>query len=249
MLTIRERGVDAGQLRRLPQQYRFSVGSGLGISRMSAHGPEGSHIKEYAVDSLVKRIASNDIVVPRFSWESDEKSEIVGFQREYVWPPTKAGRFVESLLLLPVPGIFRTVGAVSRPRWTPATLRRAQPDACVRAVSATTLRYARLSSPGGLGRMARLPRWSRIPAPPRPRCPGSEPTPVPTVSGCNGLGNAIYCAWAERWRVSPMSRGEMRKATAHAVSGRALWARGGALPVDGDGRDRCANGRGGGRCR
>src|SRR5712692_9331427 len=62
---------------------------------------------DYPVDSLVKRIASNDIIVPRFSWEPDEKSEIVGFQREYVWPRTKADRFVESLLLgLPVPGIF-----------------------------------------------------------------------------------------------------------------------------------------------
>src|SRR5262249_13206538 len=32
---------------------------------------------------------------------------VVGFQREYVWPRTKADRFVESLLLgLPVPGVF-----------------------------------------------------------------------------------------------------------------------------------------------
>jgi hypothetical protein len=62
---------------------------------------------DYPVDSLVKRIESGDIVVPRFSWEPDQGSEIVGFQREYVWPRTKADRFLESLLLgLPVPGIF-----------------------------------------------------------------------------------------------------------------------------------------------
>jgi hypothetical protein len=62
---------------------------------------------DYPVDSLVKRIGTNDIVVPRFSWSPKEQSDIVGFQREYVWPRTKADRFIESLLLgLPVPGIF-----------------------------------------------------------------------------------------------------------------------------------------------
>lgn len=62
---------------------------------------------DYPVDSLVKRISSEDIVVPRFSWVADEGSEVVGFQREYVWPRTKSDRFVESLLLgLPVPGVF-----------------------------------------------------------------------------------------------------------------------------------------------
>ena len=61
---------------------------------------------DYPVDSLVKRIDSGDIVVPRFSW-LDEASEITGFQREYVWPRPKSDRFIESLLLgLPVPGIF-----------------------------------------------------------------------------------------------------------------------------------------------
>ncbi|MEK7994878.1 MAG: DUF262 domain-containing protein [Planctomycetota bacterium] len=62
---------------------------------------------DYPVDSLVKRVEAEDIIVPRFSWEPEEDSEIVGFQREYVWPRTKADRFLESLLLgLPVPGIF-----------------------------------------------------------------------------------------------------------------------------------------------
>src|SRR5581483_10112331 len=61
---------------------------------------------DYPVDSIVKRIEANDIIVPRFNWE-DPGSEIVGFQREYVWPRKKADRFIESLLLgLPVPGIF-----------------------------------------------------------------------------------------------------------------------------------------------
>ncbi len=62
---------------------------------------------DYPVDGLVKRIEAGDIIVPRFSWDADEASEIVGFQREYVWPRRKADRFIESLLLgLPVPGIF-----------------------------------------------------------------------------------------------------------------------------------------------
>lgn len=62
---------------------------------------------DYPVDSLVKRMDSQDIIVPRFSWEPAEGSEIIGFQREYVWPRPKADRFIESLLLgLPVPGIF-----------------------------------------------------------------------------------------------------------------------------------------------
>jgi hypothetical protein len=62
---------------------------------------------DYPVDSLIKRIESGDIVVPKFSWEPDEDSGVVGFQREYVWPRPKADRFIESLLLgLPVPGIF-----------------------------------------------------------------------------------------------------------------------------------------------
>src|SRR5712692_8394121 len=62
---------------------------------------------DYPVDSIIKRMEAEDIIVPRFSWEPDDDSEIVGFQREYVWPRPKADRFIESLLLgLPVPGIF-----------------------------------------------------------------------------------------------------------------------------------------------
>lgn len=69
-----------------------------------------SYGADYPVDSLVKRIRSGDIVVPHFAdggYFADDGSEIVGFQREYVWPRTKSDRFIESLLLgLPVPGIF-----------------------------------------------------------------------------------------------------------------------------------------------
>jgi hypothetical protein len=62
---------------------------------------------DYPVDSIIKRMEEEDIIVPRFSWEPEEDSDIVGFQREYIWPRTKADRFIESLLLgLPVPGIF-----------------------------------------------------------------------------------------------------------------------------------------------
>jgi len=66
-----------------------------------------SYGADYPVDSLVKRIEAKDILVPTFSWEAPEETEIVGFRRQYVWPRPKADRFIESLLLgLPVPGIF-----------------------------------------------------------------------------------------------------------------------------------------------
>ena len=53
-----------------------------------------SYGADYPVDSLVKRVKSEDVHIPLF-------------QRNYIWPLTRASRFVESLLLgLPVPGIF-----------------------------------------------------------------------------------------------------------------------------------------------
>jgi hypothetical protein len=62
---------------------------------------------DYPVDSLVKRIEAKDIIVPVFSWKKPKGTELLGFQRDYVWPRSKADRFIESLLLgLPVPGIF-----------------------------------------------------------------------------------------------------------------------------------------------
>lgn len=66
-----------------------------------------SYGADYPVDSLIKRIKNGDILVPTFSWDAPTESQIVGFQRQYVWPRSKADRFIESLLLgLPVPGIF-----------------------------------------------------------------------------------------------------------------------------------------------
>ena len=66
-----------------------------------------SYGADYPVDSLIKRIENNDIIVPTFGQQLTKDSEIVGFQRDYVWPRPKADRFIESLLLgLPVPGIF-----------------------------------------------------------------------------------------------------------------------------------------------
>lgn len=66
-----------------------------------------SYGADYPVDSLVKRIVSKDIIVPTFNWNPSERTELVGFQRQYIWPRPKADRFIESLLLgLPVPGIF-----------------------------------------------------------------------------------------------------------------------------------------------
>ncbi len=62
---------------------------------------------DYPVDGVVKRIEVDDIIVPTFNWDAGSDSQVVGFQREYVWPRPKADRFIESLLLgLPVPGIF-----------------------------------------------------------------------------------------------------------------------------------------------
>jgi hypothetical protein len=53
-----------------------------------------SYGADYPVDSLVKRISMDDILIPKF-------------QRGYVWSLKEASRFVESLLLgLPVPSIF-----------------------------------------------------------------------------------------------------------------------------------------------
>ena len=66
-----------------------------------------SYGADYPVDSLIKRMESRDIAVPTFDWVSEEDTEVVGFQREYVWTKPKADKFIESLLLgLPVPGIF-----------------------------------------------------------------------------------------------------------------------------------------------
>jgi hypothetical protein len=74
-----------------------------------------SYGADYPVDSLIKRLRSADIVVPTFDWSSKGGTDVVGFQREYVWPKPKADKFIESLLLgLPVPGIFLVKEATGR---------------------------------------------------------------------------------------------------------------------------------------
>lgn len=66
-----------------------------------------SYGADYPVDSLVKRIENGDILVPTFEHEERLEEDLDAFQRDYVWPRSKADRFIESLLLgLPVPGIF-----------------------------------------------------------------------------------------------------------------------------------------------
>jgi hypothetical protein len=66
-----------------------------------------SYGADYPVDSLIKRISNGDILVPTFEHEEKLTEQLDPFQREYVWPRSKADRFIESLLLgLPVPGIF-----------------------------------------------------------------------------------------------------------------------------------------------
>ena len=66
-----------------------------------------SYGADYPVDSLVKRINSGAIFVPRIGKNATGDSEVAGFQRGYVWNRRKSDRFIESLLLgLPVPGIF-----------------------------------------------------------------------------------------------------------------------------------------------
>ena len=66
-----------------------------------------SYGADYPVAYLVDRLRKNRILVPRFDRPLPNNTSVVGFQRDFVWPKWKAGRFIESLLLgLPVPGIF-----------------------------------------------------------------------------------------------------------------------------------------------
>ncbi len=66
-----------------------------------------SYGADYPVDSLVKRINNGEILVLTFENKEQLETNLDAFQREYVWPRSKADRFIESLLLgLPVPGIF-----------------------------------------------------------------------------------------------------------------------------------------------
>lgn len=66
-----------------------------------------SYGADYPVDGLVKRLKSEDIVIPTFDPESESSGSIEGFQRRFVWTKPQCDKFIESLLLgLPVPGIF-----------------------------------------------------------------------------------------------------------------------------------------------
>jgi hypothetical protein len=66
-----------------------------------------SYGADYPVDSIVKRMQQNDIVVPTYCMDLEPNQQTIGFQREFVWKKSQCDRFIESLLLgLPVPGIF-----------------------------------------------------------------------------------------------------------------------------------------------
>src|SRR5215831_5614099 len=62
---------------------------------------------DFDVHGLVRRINSGDIIIPSFDPQVETGSDLVGFQRRFVWRKFQMDRFVESLLLgYPVPGIF-----------------------------------------------------------------------------------------------------------------------------------------------
>ncbi len=64
---------------------------------------------DYPVDALVKRLNSEEIIVPTFDPDRST-DDVQGFQRRFVWNKPQSDRFVESLLLgLPVPGVFLVV--------------------------------------------------------------------------------------------------------------------------------------------
>jgi len=66
-----------------------------------------SYGADYPVDGIVKRLDTNDILVPAFDPELKDTNGVEGYQRQFIWTKTQCDRFVESLLLgLPVPGIF-----------------------------------------------------------------------------------------------------------------------------------------------
>ena len=74
-----------------------------------------SYGADYPVDFLIRRLQSEEIVVPTFAGSFSQEAAAVGLQREYVWPKPKADKFIESLLLgLPVPGIFLVQEASGR---------------------------------------------------------------------------------------------------------------------------------------
>lgn len=70
-----------------------------------------SSLKHFGADfdvvGLVRRLQDGDIFVPRFDPDESHGATLDGFQRQGVWTPKRAERFIESLLLgWPVPSIF-----------------------------------------------------------------------------------------------------------------------------------------------
>ena len=62
---------------------------------------------DFLVDGLVSRLASGDIIIPRFDPETEDETGLPGFQRRFVWRKSQCDKFIESLLMgFPVPGIF-----------------------------------------------------------------------------------------------------------------------------------------------
>jgi len=62
---------------------------------------------DFDVHGLVRRLNTQDIIVPNFDPSPESESEVSGFQRKFVWKKTQMDKFIESLLLgFPVPGIF-----------------------------------------------------------------------------------------------------------------------------------------------
>src|SRR5689334_24838397 len=60
---------------------------------------------------LLSASNSNDIIVPKFSWTDQKASDIVGLQREYVWPvgTRRRPRYAERLRRAgaPAPDVLR----------------------------------------------------------------------------------------------------------------------------------------------
>ena len=90
-INIEEEIMDDADKQNEPSIFRYQI---------TAYGAD------YPVDALVKRIASNDIIVPTFR-PATKFDDIRAFQGYFVWTKSQSDRFIESLLPgFPVPGIF-----------------------------------------------------------------------------------------------------------------------------------------------
>jgi hypothetical protein len=62
--------------------------------------------QDFDVSGLVRRLESEDILIPTFG-HSDDRISSAGFQRAFVWRKPQMDRFIESILLgYPIPSIF-----------------------------------------------------------------------------------------------------------------------------------------------